>query len=117
MQYMNRNYENRVPARFGPETRFEVRTAPPIPFRAEQDLEFERLKNKMLNRQLAEITSPEMNPALRRAANDAAALAWTTIYPLLVFPALFDEIASLALRQTRRQAQVREISRELLLAV
>jgi hypothetical protein len=58
----------------------------------------------------------DMNARLRRAANDAAALAWTTNVPLLVFPALFEEKAQLAFRQAARQECIRERSRELLAA-
>ena len=76
---MNKN-ETRVPARFGPETRFELRPAPPAPFRATQETEFERLKNKLLAQQLVQAT-PELNVPLRRAANEAAALAWATEFP------------------------------------
>ena len=104
----------RVPARFGPETRFELRPAPPAPFRATQETEFERLKSRLLARQLAEAPTPELNPPLRRAANDAAALAWATLYPLLVFPVLFEEKTQAALRQAERQARIFESSRELL---
>jgi hypothetical protein len=110
---MNKN-ETRVPARFGLETRFELRPAPPAPFRAIQETEFERLKNCLLARQLAEAPTPELNPPLRRAANDAAALAWATLYPLLVFPVLFEEKTQAALRQAERQARIFESSRELL---
>ena len=107
---MNKN-ETRVPARFGPETRFEVR---PAPFRATQETEFERLKSRLLARQLAGAPAPELNPPLRRAANDAAALAWATLYPLLVFPVLFEEKTAIALRQAQRQARIYTDSRELL---
>ena len=110
---MNKN-ETRVPARFGPETRFELRPAPPAPFRATQETEFERLKSRLLARQLAEAPTPELNPLLRRAANEAAALAWATLYPLLVFPVLFEEKTQAALRQAERQARIFESSRELL---
>jgi hypothetical protein len=110
---MNKN-EIRGPARFGPETRFELRPAPPVPFRATQETEFERLKSRLLARRLAEASTPEVNPPLRRAANDAAALAWTTLYPLLVFPVLFEEKTQVALRQAERQARILESSRELL---
>jgi hypothetical protein len=41
-------------------------------------------------------------------------LAWVTRYPLLVFPALFDEQAEAALLRAERQEQVRQRSRELL---
>ena len=110
---MNKN-ETRVPARFGPETRFEVRPAPPVPFRATQDTEFERLKNRLLTRQLAEAPTPELNPPLRRAGNEAAALAWATLYPLLVFPVLFEEKTQVALRQAERQARIFRSSCDLL---
>ena len=51
---------------------------------------------------------------MRRAANEAAALAWATLYPLLVFPVLFEEKIEAALRQAERQARILESSRELL---
>lgn len=110
---MNKN-QIRVPARFGPETRFEVQPVPPAPFRATQENEFERLKNRLLTRELAEAPTPELNAPLRRAANDAAALAWETLYPLLMFPVLFEEKTQAALRQVERQARIWASSRELL---
>jgi hypothetical protein len=51
---------------------------------------------------------------LRRAANEAAALAWASIYPLLVFPVLFEEKTQAALRQAERQARIFKSSCELL---
>ena len=110
---MNRN-QTRLAARFDPETRFELRPGPPAPFRATQESEFERLKKKLLTLQLAELPKPELNAPLRRAANEAAALAWVTLYPLLMFPALFEEKAAVAVRQAERQARIYKTSRELL---
>ncbi|MGD1087125.1 MAG: hypothetical protein ABR955_00155 [Verrucomicrobiota bacterium] len=112
---MNKN-KTRVPTEFGPETRFELRPTPPVPFRVTQETEFERLKNQLLARQLAEAPTPELNPPLRRAANEAAALAWATIFPLLVFPVLFEEKIETALRQAERQARIYASSRELIAA-
>jgi hypothetical protein len=112
---MNRN-KTKVPTEFGPETRFELQPAPPAPFRATQESEFEQLKSRLLAKQLAETPAQELNPVLRRAANEAAALAWATIYPLLVFPALFEEKTALAVHQVERQARVYANSRELLAA-
>jgi hypothetical protein len=109
---MNKN-KTFVPTEFGPETRFELRASPPAPFRATQETEFERLKNQLLAQQLVAAT-PELNNPLRRAANDAAALAWATVFPLLVFPVLFEEKTQAALRQAERQARIFESSRELL---
>ena len=94
-----------VPTEFGPETRFKVRATPSAPFRAVQETEFERLKNKLLAQQLVAAT-PELNAPLRRAANDAAALAWATVFPLLVFPVLFEEKIEAAVLRLRRQARI-----------
>jgi hypothetical protein len=113
---MKTNYR-RVPARFGPETRFEVKPVPPAPFRAIQETELERLKNRLLVRFLNELDEPEVNTYVRRAANEAAALAWVTRYPLLTFPGLFEEKVETALLYAERQTSVRERSAELVLAV
>src|SRR5262245_11114536 len=112
---MKREYKS-LRARFGPDTRFEVRPAPAVPFRALEESALELLKDRLLRYRLNESGLAEVNARLRRAANEAAALAWTTTFPLLVFPALFEEKASVALQQAQRQAGVRERSREILLA-
>jgi hypothetical protein len=109
------NDEHRlVPASFGPETRFDVKPVPPAPFRAWHEDELESLKKRLLKERLEDVWDLESNRVVRRAANEAAALAWVTRYPLLVFPALFDEKVTAALEQAERQAEVRRLSRELL---
>jgi hypothetical protein len=110
---MNANYR-RIPTRFGPDTRFEVKPVPPATFRATQENELERFKNRLLKERLDDLTEPALNAYLRRAANEAAAIAWATPYPLLVLPALFEEKIEAAVLQAKRQASVRERSRELL---
>jgi hypothetical protein len=105
-----------VPTQFAPETRFEVRPVPPAPFRATQETELELLKYRLLRENLNQASLPALNVRLRRAANEAAALAWATQVPLLVFPALFEEIARTARLQTTRQAAILERSQELLAA-
>ena len=104
----------RVPTRFDPETRFELRPTPAAPFRALQQTELERLKDRLLTAQLARAGEPELNAPLRHAANEAAALAWVTFYPLLVFPVLFEEKTRAAVRQAGHQARIYASSRELL---
>ncbi len=101
---MNINKIN-LRAAFAGETRFELQPHPPAPFRALQENEFERLKTKLLAEELARAT-PEQNAPLRRAANEAAALAWATAVPLLVFPALFEEKITAAARHAERQARI-----------
>jgi hypothetical protein len=109
---MNANYR-RVPTRFAPETRFEVKPVPPATFRATQETELERLKNRLLLQFLSD-ANPEFSGYVRRAANEAAALAWVTPFPLLVFPELFEEKTETALLQAAKQISVRERSLELL---
>ena len=91
--------------------RFDVKT---LPFRTQQTTELERLKHRLLRELLEKATDPEQNTLLRRAANDAAALAWVTQYPLLLFPALLEEKAQEALAQLERQTQIRRRSLNLL---
>jgi hypothetical protein len=55
--------------------------------------QFADLKDGLLETELADAATVALHPRLELAANEAAALAWTTEYPLLVFPALFDEFA------------------------
>ncbi|HEX7469435.1 MAG TPA: hypothetical protein VF437_01675 [Verrucomicrobiae bacterium] len=112
---MNEDYR-RVPTKSGPETRFELRPVPPAPCRALQENELERLKNYLLRTRLETLPEAGYNAYLRRAANEAAALAWVTPYPTLVFPALFEEKAETALLQAEKQERIRERS-ALLLAV
>ncbi|HYG34899.1 MAG TPA: hypothetical protein VEC99_08955 [Clostridia bacterium] len=110
---MNIN-RKRLLTEFGPDTRFEVKPTPPAPFRASHEDGFERLKNRLLEERLAETWGTGFTSNVRRAANEAAALAWITPYPLLVFPVLFEEKADAALRVAERQVEVRMRSRELL---
>jgi hypothetical protein len=85
-----------------------------MPFRAIQETEFERLKGRLLREALYQTEAPGVNGYLRRAANEAAALAWVTPYPVLVFPALFEEKVQTAMLQAARQVSVRRRSLELL---
>ena len=103
-----------MPTEFGPETRFEVEPLPVAPFRAVQESHFEKLKARLLTERLERAWAPDLTSQVRRAANEAAALAWVTPYPLLVFPVLFEEKAEAAGRVAERQAQILERSRELL---
>ena len=105
---MNTNYKTlqRVPTEFEAETQFELRPATSAAFRAAQEAEFERLKSRLLARELEEAATPELGPPLQRAAHEASALAWATQVPLLVFPGLFEEKAAVAMRQSNRQARI-----------
>jgi hypothetical protein len=105
---MNKKYEtvNRVPTEFEEETQFEVRPVANPALRAAQEAEFERLHARLLTRELNEAATPELGYPLRRAAAEAAAIAWETALPLLVFPVLFEEKTAVAMRQSNRQARI-----------
>jgi hypothetical protein len=105
------NQRQQVRTRFAPEIRFELTPTPPVPFRGAMEGELDRLKARLLKEQLTRASEPSLNPLLRRAANDAASLAWFTPYPLLVFPVLLEEKAEAARRQQARQRQIRRRSR------
>ena len=114
---MNANTNKKqVATRFATETRFAVRPVTTAPFRANLENEFERLKARLLAEQLAQTENPALNAPVRRAANEAAALAWVTFHPLLLFPELFAEKVSHAVCQAKRQARVYANSLELLAA-
>ncbi|MEO7297022.1 MAG: hypothetical protein ABI042_00445 [Verrucomicrobiota bacterium] len=76
------------------------------PVRDAQEQKFEQLKGRLLRRLLDDAIQPELNAPLRRAANDAAALAWVTSFPLLFFPVLLEEKARRARLQLQKQNQI-----------
>jgi hypothetical protein len=84
----------------------------PGPWTAEAELE--QLKQRLLRQELAH-AAPHIWVALRRAANEAAALAWLEQHPLLVFPTLFAELILAARRHAHKQEFVRARSAELLM--
>ncbi len=108
------NTKQQVPTKFATETRFELAPQFAQPFREAVDNAFERLKARLLRRLLDDAVQPELNAPLRRAANDAAALAWTTPFPLLFFPVLLEEKARTARLQLQKQSYVRLRSETLL---
>jgi hypothetical protein len=110
---MNRR-KRTLRARFAPETRFEVAPNPAAPFRAAQDAELEQFKARLLRGALLVAEDIDECVLLRRAANEAAAVAWTTPFPLLFLPALFEEKQATVRFQMARQRKVRARSRELL---
>jgi hypothetical protein len=103
-----------VKTRFEPETRFEIGSLTPVPFRGPAEIELEKLKARLLRPLLEAVAEPELKTALRRAANDAASAAWFTPFPLLAFPTLLEEKAVIARRQQERQRQIRQRSQGLL---
>ena len=108
--------KTKIFAQFAPDARFELKPVPPAPFRANLETEFERLKNELLAEQLFLADEAELYAPVRRAANDAGAIAWATTLPLLVFPVLFEEKTGAVVRQAKRQARIYANSVELAIA-
>lgn len=90
-----------------PESYFELSAMMAGPFRLSADADLGRLKYRLLHQRLDQAVDADLYAPLRRAANEAESLAWSTDYPLLVFPGLFEERARLAELQTRRQREIR----------
>ncbi|PWU14834.1 MAG: hypothetical protein C5B50_16495 [Verrucomicrobia bacterium] len=106
---MSKAYK-RVPTKFGPEITFDVRPGTVASFRAAQEARLELLKKHLLREQLRATADAAANRSVRVAAAEAAALAWVTPYPLLVFPLLFEEKAQAARFRVQRQKQLFERS-------
>jgi hypothetical protein len=64
------------------------------------------LKQRLMLRRLNETPEFEIHALIMRQADEAAFLAWLTLYPLLTFPCLFEERAAAAAERARRQTRL-----------
>jgi len=101
----------RGPSRSVPDSRFDWPPPPPVPFRATEEPDVEQLKRQLLTQWFNCAKTIEELAMIRRAANEAAAVAWLSPYPLLVLPVLLEEKAQKAMAQAERQRQIRQRSR------
>lgn len=67
---------------------------------------FAELQDELLAGELGETETVGLHRRLKAAANEAASLAWTSSYPLLVFPVLFAEIALRERLRADRQQRI-----------
>jgi hypothetical protein len=104
----------RVPTRFDPDIRFVL--TPRFPPRTHDPIQttFEDLKTRLLQPVLNHTLNPDLRRQLRLAANEAAAVAWTTPFPLLFLPALLEEKTAEVHRHALRQVEVEETTQALL---
>jgi hypothetical protein len=79
---------------------------PPRFERRELETRFADLKDELLNELFEETETLDLHPRFKQAANEAAGLAWMTEFPLLVYPALFEEIAKRERARLQRQRQI-----------
>lgn len=78
-----------------------------VPFARSQENPLELLKRRLLKEALGATPEPALLVPVRRAANEAAALAWLEPFPLLVFPQLFAEKVLVADNRARQQSRIR----------
>jgi len=104
MKAYSLNRQKRLRPRFAAATRFTLPLEPAAPFRGALETQLELLKGRLLRELLAASETPSHDALLRRATDDAAALAWTTPFPLLLLPELVREKAESARHYARRQA-------------
>ena len=76
------------------------------PARGSAELELDSLKERLLRPLLDTSGDQQAESALRRAGTEAAALAWTTPFPLLFLPALLDEKVEKAREHLARQRSI-----------
>lgn len=98
---------NRIPTRFAPDTTFEFEPKVATNRRDLAHDALESLKNRLLAARLGECGDPGLHPAIRRAADEATALASINPYPLLVLPELFEERAAAAVKYHFKQELIR----------
>ncbi len=103
--------------RFDLEARFDVAPEPAAPFRGARETELEQFKDRLLRLALHELEDTELYAPVRRAATEAAGMAWLTPFPLLFLPGLFEEKVVAVRRQFARAASVRSRSRRILAQV
>jgi hypothetical protein len=75
--------------------------------RRAQEVALERFKRRLAQKAAYQAEDARLVPWLRHAANEAAALAWTTPFPMLFLPQLLEEKAEAVRRYVRRQDALR----------
>jgi len=92
------------------ETQFEVTPsfAEAVPSRGALERQLEDLKDRLLDRFLQTVAGANkaLERDLSRAANEAAALAWFTVCPVLVLPGLLEEKIGLVIKRWEKQQQL-----------
>lgn len=89
-------------------------TEPGYGLRAELKERFALLQDALVGGELAETQTVGLHPRIKQAANEAAGLAWTTGFPLLVFPALFAEFTQRERLREDRQQRILARSQDLM---
>lgn len=105
---MNMKAEFEVARKEGRSVRRRTNESPEIRIQcARQSWSLESLKQRLLDEQLARAADQDLRRRLRRAADESAAIAWATPYPLLALPELLVEKMSAAWHQFEFQRAIK----------
>ena len=88
---------------FDPETEFEAEVLRGEPLKAA----FAGLQETLVTETLDETQTLALQAPVKQAANEAAGLAWTTGFPLLVFPTLFAEKVDVVRKRQDRAERIK----------
>ncbi len=88
------------------EDQFKLTPRPAVPSRGPMEEQLEELKNRLLTPVMEKVSNAALVKDLTWAANEATALAWYTVCPLLVLPALLEEKVGFALTRWQKQEQL-----------
>ena len=98
-------------AYFDPETEFEAEVLRGEPLQQA----FAGLQETLVNETLDETETLALHGPVKHAANEAAGLAWTTAFPLLVFPTLFQEKVDRVRKNQGRAERIKAQTADLLM--
>jgi len=87
-------------------------TTKAVPLTNRANMQLHQLKQKMVLVMLEGTANRNLHKRICGAANQAAALAWTTPYPSLVFPCLFEELADSVREAFQQQSDYAQAPRE-----
>lgn len=93
----------KINAYFDPETEFEAEVLRGEPLKAA----FAGLQETLVTETLDDTQTLALHAPVKQAANEAAGLAWTTGFPLLVFPTLFAEKVDMVRKRQDRAERIK----------
>jgi len=108
--HMKKLESHDIAAEFEPASRLDLSPVSAGRLQASVIAALEELKQRLLRETARARSDSATLSCLRRAAEEAASLAWTTPFPLLVLPELFAEKAAEACVRSQRQRDIRQRS-------
>ena len=102
--------KRRLNAYFEPDEEFEAPLLEGEPLKER----FTELHESLVTDALVSTETLALHAPVKHAANEAAGLAWTTAFPLLVFPTLFTEKVETVRQQDERGRRIKANSAELM---